>query len=135
MDNPTCKKCWNYNAVLNGTCRDCGFVASELVASVASFEAQTEEKVAKVYEVYLDDDGDFRIRGLAGRSGDEILNYHIPFPETETPEVSKPESAKAMHAALYDLYQWRDGLAEGDRFTTPFGNFRCVSFHVVIDRS
>lgn len=86
------------------------------------------------YEVYLEDE-QFRVRGLPndydGR--DQLILHHIPYPETETPEVENPDSKKAMHSALYDMYQWHEGLKEGDRFTTPFGNFKCVSFHVVED--
>ena len=102
------------------------------------------------YEVYKDESlGYWRIRGLrSGRADgvDQVLVHHIPYPDTETPEVEtdfkdsnyggdKPRTAKdKMHGALYDLYQWKEGLKEGDRFITPFGNFRCVSFHVVEDQ-
>ncbi len=84
------------------------------------------------YEVY-EKDGDFFVKGLKSDrgDGDQRLLYHIPYPETETPEVTDPKSADAMHGALYDMYQWKDGLKEGDTFTTPFGIFECYSFHVV----
>jgi hypothetical protein len=36
-----------------------------------------------------------------------------------------------MHSALYDEYQTNDQLHEGDTFVTPFGRFKCVSFHVL----
>jgi hypothetical protein len=86
------------------------------------------------YEVYTKD-GDYFVKGLRSEHGgdDQRILYHIPYPETETPEVTDPKTADSMHAALYDMYQWHDGLKEGDRFLTPFGNFRCVSFHVVKD--
>lgn len=38
-----------------------------------------------------------------------------------------------IHSALYDEYQTNDQLHEGDTFVTPFGRFKCVSFHVVPD--
>jgi hypothetical protein len=88
------------------------------------------------YEVFMDKTtGDFYVKGLKSERGgaDQRLFYEIPYPETETPEFADPNSEKAMHSALYDLYQWHDGLHEGDRFTTQFGNFKCVSFHVVKD--
>ena len=87
------------------------------------------------YEVYKAGAGDFHVRGLKSDQSvsDQWLFYHVPYPETETPEVTNPLDIDTMHAALYDLYQWHDGLKEGDRFTTPFGNFKCVSFHVVKD--
>ncbi len=86
------------------------------------------------YEVY-EENGDYRIRGLKSEraGGDQRLLYHVPYPETETPEIDDPKNEDAMHSALYDLYQWHEGLKEGDKFTTPFGNFKCVSFHVVKD--
>lgn len=89
------------------------------------------------YEVYFQegDGGSWRVRGLPSDHGDDDqrLLHHIPYPETETPEVGEPSSADAMHSALYDMYQWHSKLKEDDRFTTPFGNFKCVSFHVVKD--
>lgn len=87
------------------------------------------------YEVY-NNDGEFYVKGLKyGRhEGDQRILHHIPYPETETPEVGDPSSKEAMHSALYDMYQWHDGLKEGDKFVTPFGNFKCVSFHVVEDK-
>ncbi len=86
------------------------------------------------YEVYKNEkNGDFYVKGLASGhgNGDQRLLYHVPYPETETPEVTDPANADAMHAALYDMYQWHEGLKEGDTFVTPFGSFKCVSFHVV----
>jgi hypothetical protein len=84
------------------------------------------------YKVEKRKDGYFYVVGLKGRrSEDQMILHHIPYPETETPEVENPEGSEAMLDALYDMYQWHDGLKEGDRFETPFGNFRCVSFHVV----
>lgn len=88
----------------------------------------------KTFEVYLDAQSkDFYVRGLGKDGGDQRIFHHIPYPETESPEVEDPDTADKMHAALYDMYQWHEGLVEGDRFTTPFGNFKCVSFHVVRD--
>jgi hypothetical protein len=82
------------------------------------------------YEVYFDKGLDgYYVRGLKGE--DQRLLYHIPYPETETPEVADPRTAEAMHSALYDMYQWHDGLKEGDTFITPFGEFECYSFHVI----
>jgi hypothetical protein len=88
------------------------------------------------YTVYHDQvDDRFKVRGLKSErtEEDQVLLHHIPYPETETPEVSDPSGADEMHAALYDMYQWHEKLKEGDKFTTPFGNFKCVSFHVVKD--
>jgi hypothetical protein len=83
------------------------------------------------YEVYQKDKR-FFVKGLKDGDGDDqMLLHHIPYPDTETPEVENPESTDAMHGALYDMYQWHEGLKEGDTFSTPFGNFKCVSFHVV----
>lgn len=89
------------------------------------------------YEVYKNDtDGDFYVKGLKSeRSGcDQRVLYHIPYPQVETPEVTNPASKEAMHTALYDMYQWHDGLKEHDKFVTPYGKFKCVSFHVVEDK-
>ena len=87
------------------------------------------------YKVYQDKDGDFRVQGLPSDRGDDDqrLMYHIPYPETETPEITDPRGTEEMHGALYDMYQWHSKLKEGDKFTTPYGNFKCVSFHVVKD--
>ena len=87
------------------------------------------------YEVYKDADGDFYVKGLINsRESDTRIFHHIPYPETETPEIENPASKEAMHSAVYDMYQWHDGLKEHDKFVTPFGNFKCVSFHVVEDK-
>lgn len=40
------------------------------------------------------------------------------------------EDAKMMHEVLYDLFQVHDSLKDGDRFTTPFGEFVCRGVHV-----
>lgn len=89
------------------------------------------------YEVYLEggSGGGYRVRGLPSDHGDDDqrLYYHTPYPKTETPEVSDPSDADAMLGALYDMYQWHSKLKEGDEFKTPFGTFKCVSFHVVKD--
>lgn len=88
------------------------------------------------YEVYKDSEGDYRVKGLKSTHAlteDQLILHHSSYPETETPEVDKPGSTDKMHGALYDMYQWHDALKEGDTFTTPFGNFKCVSFHVVKD--
>lgn len=92
----------------------------------------------KEFKIERDAEGDFYVIGLpsetGGSSPNQRIMHHIPYPETETPEVTDPSTAEAMHSALYDMYQWHDGLVEGDKFETPFGRFKCVSFHVVKDK-
>lgn len=79
-------------------------------------------------------DSVYIIRGLADdfdEAPDTTFICRGHYPEVETPEVLPIRNGKAMHSALYDLLQTHDGLRDGDRFVTPFGEFVCVSFHVV----
>lgn len=43
----------------------------------------------------------------------------------------RPDSHNLMRVALHDLYNCAEGLTDGDRFETPFGNFKCSGVHVV----
>jgi hypothetical protein len=65
------------------------------------------------------------------------LEYHLPYPQTEWPELGSIKGEKSMLAALYDKWQTSDELEKegkahgGLRFNTPYGDFATSSFHVV----
>jgi hypothetical protein len=78
------------------------------------------------------------ITGLTGRE-DIPLDYRLPYPETEWPEIGSIEGKKSMHRALYDAWQTSDELEREDEqhgrdglvFKTPYGDFATYSFEVV----
>ena len=86
----------------------------------------------KVERVVIDGDERWYVRGLSsGHERDQLLLHHIPYPQSEVPEVESPDDPDKMLGALYDLYQWHDGLHDGDVFVTPFGRFVCSGVHVL----
>lgn len=64
--------------------------------------------------------------GTFAPEGDVVLLCVYPEGDCDV-----PYDTTTMHGALYDLFQVRDDLKDGDRFETPFGNFECVGVHVV----
>lgn len=82
------------------------------------------------YQVEKRDGNHWYVVGLADGYDrtypDTMLIYRYP-----EGDADPPSTAERMLGALYDLYQVRDDLEEGDRFETPFGNFVCVDVHVV----
>jgi len=75
-------------------------------------------------------DREWVITGL--KSGPLHLYLHIPYPETEWPEVtSRIENAEKMHRALYDLWQTSDKRNGELLFHTPFGDFATAGVHIV----
>ena len=78
------------------------------------------------WEVYKDEG--YFVRGLPNYwdDGDQMLLYIYP-----EGDCDNPYDKEKMLSCLYDLYQCNDTVKEGDQFVTPFGNFYCVSFHVI----
>jgi len=69
---------------------------------------------------------------------DVPLHYHIPYPETEWPEIGEVKGHKEMLGALYNAWQYSDELGDVDKtnggdgltFHTPFGDYATYSYHV-----
>jgi hypothetical protein len=80
------------------------------------------------WEVYEKEEA-FYVKGLKGfyDNEDTILIVSYPGGDVDT----KFDTHQQMLSALYDLYQTCDEIEENDTFTTPLGNFKCVSVHVV----
>jgi hypothetical protein len=76
------------------------------------------------YKVVLKDDSHY-VLNLPGFA-ECMLIYFYPGGDCDT----RMTNHDMMHGALYDLYQVRDSLKDGDIFETEFGNFVCSGVHV-----
>lgn len=82
---------------------------------------------------------DWYVIGLVNKDGswDSEKQGWVEAPDTllivrtDYGEVDSPSTGIKMHQALYDMFQWHEGLKEGDEFETEFGMFYCRSFHVL----
>jgi hypothetical protein len=70
----------------------------------------------------------YYVVGLSGQRPERMLIFHHP-----SGDVDDPSNKERMHGALYDFYQTRDDIHDGDEFETDFGTFYCRSFHVLDD--
>lgn len=89
----------------------------------------------KKLQVVQDKEGHWHITGFTGGKKVRLL-FHIPYPRSEWPEVTDPETHEEMLGALYDEWQGSEELAAEAKkhgtlvFETPWGNFATYSFHV-----